>query len=140
MAASAPHLVRTAVVTLSVGQRGAHGLALRAAQGVKDAGGALDRAQLLVDRHRHRALAVRARSKELGVAWVVARVAPHRPAPRLVAEDAKARRVLPRARRIGGSPLEYLALARAGLEIEEITPYVAACECVEIRRGSDHAP
>src|SRR3954462_4512932 len=90
--------------------------------------GTLDRAQLLVYRHRNRALAVRARSKELGVAWVVARVAPHRPAPRLVAEDDKARRVLPRARRIGGSPLEYLALARAGLEIEEITPYVAACE------------
>jgi hypothetical protein len=39
MAATAPPLVRTAVVTLSVGQRGAHGLDLRAAQGVKDAGG-----------------------------------------------------------------------------------------------------
>src|ERR671938_2179625 len=105
MAASAPPLVRTAVVSLSVGQRGAHGLDLCPAQCVEDAGRTLDRAQLLVYRHRNRALAVRARSKELGIAWVVARVAPHRPAPRLVAEDAKARRVLPRARRIGGSPL-----------------------------------
>ena len=75
MAGSAPPLVRTAVATLSVGQR------------IEDDGITLRRGVLRVDRHRRRAPTVGPGRHELGVAQEVARVAPHRTATRLVAED-----------------------------------------------------
>src|SRR5829696_4930225 len=102
MAALAPPLVRRAVVSLSVGQRGTHGQFLRTPQRVEDAGGALDRAQLLVYRHRNRAL--------------------------------------PRAWRLRASSFHDPALARAGLEVEELATHVAAHEVVDLGGGRDHAP
>jgi hypothetical protein len=113
---------------LSVCQRGAHSPGLSAAQSIEDAGSALYGTQLLVDRYCHRALPVRTRRHELGVAWVVARVALHRTAPGLVAEDAKASRVLAWSWRVGSPAFEDLTLVRAGLEVEEVTPHVTTHE------------
>jgi len=59
------------------------------AQRLEDARDALHGAELLVSRHRHRAATVGARRHELRVARVVARVAPHCAALRLVTEDAQ---------------------------------------------------
>jgi hypothetical protein len=138
MAASAPPLVRAAVVSPSVGQRGAHRLALRTPQLLEDAGGAVHGTKLLVDRHRNRALAVRAGRHELGVAGVVARVAPNGPALRLVAEDPQARRVLTRSGRVGAPSHDDRTLARASLLVEEFSSHVAAHEGIKLGGGGDH--
>jgi hypothetical protein len=104
MAASTPPLVRTAVATLSVGQRGAYGLDLRTPQRVEDHRTAGRQGVLCVDGDRHRAPPVSARGGKLSVAEEVARVAPHRPATRLVAEDPQPSRVLARTGRFGAPP------------------------------------
>ena len=53
MAASAPPLVRRAVFSLSVGQRGTHGEFLRTPQRLEDDGIILRRGVLRVDGDRH---------------------------------------------------------------------------------------
>jgi hypothetical protein len=75
---------------------------------------------------------------ELGVAEEVARVAPHRPALRLVAEDAEARRVLTRPQGIGAAALEYLALLRARVEVIELPLDIAASTISSTAMLSDH--
>jgi hypothetical protein len=120
-------------------QRGAHGPDLRAperSEGIRISHG---RGDLRVYGHRRRALPVGAGRHELGEAKNVARVAPNGPAPRLVAEYAQPGRVLPRPKRIGGSPLDDLALLRSGTQVVEPSLHVAADEGIEVGRGGDDA-
>src|SRR5688572_7011223 len=106
MATQALPLVRTAVVSLSVGQRGTHGEFLRTPKCPEDGWSALRRGVLRVDRHGHRAPPVCARGGKLRVAEEVPCVAPHRTATRLVAEDGQPSRVHPWTGWFGASPLD----------------------------------
>ena len=130
MAAPALPLVRTAVVSLSVDQRGAHGEFLRTPQRLEDSLTAGHQGVLGVDGHRHRAPPVCAGGGKLGVAEEVARVAPHCPATRLVAEDGQPSRVLPRTGRLGASSLDDPSLLCLRPLVEELAAHVAADEVV----------
>ena len=140
MAPSAPALVRRAVVSLSVSQRSTHGEFLRTPQRLEDHRTAGRRGVLCVDGHRHRAPPVCARGGKLSVADGVARVAPHRPARRLVAEDGQPRRVHPRTGRFGASPLDDPSLLRLRALVEELAANVSADEGVEVGWCRDYAP
>ena len=130
MAAPAPPLVRIAVVSLSVGQRSAHSLDLRTPQRLEDRRTAGRRGVLCVDGHRHRAPPVCARGGKLSVAEDVPRVAPHRPATRLVAEDGQPSRVSPRTGRFGASSLDDPSLLCLRTLVEELAAHVTADEVV----------
>ena len=130
MAAPALPLVRRAVVSLSVGQRGAHSKYLRTPKRLEEHQTAGRRGVLCVDGDRHRAPPVCARGGKLNVAEGVARVAPHRPATRLVAEDGQPSRVLPRTWWFGASSLDDPSLLRLRPLVEELTAYVTADEGV----------
>src|SRR3712207_7978420 len=67
-------------------------------------------------------------------------MAPHRPAPSVVAEDGKARRVLARPGRLGASSFDNPALLPARPGIEELPPYVAADEGVEVVGREHYTP
>src|SRR5215208_4742269 len=83
----APTLYRQTTNRLSLArERCAHGQALRAPERLEGIWIAHGRGELRVYGHRSGAVSGGAGGHELGVAWDVARVAPHRPAARLVAE------------------------------------------------------
>src|SRR5215218_10078748 len=126
MAPAAP--VQTGRVALAVGQRGTHGAFLRSPQSLKGAGCAHLRGKLLVYRYHHRAAAVGAGRHELGVTRRVARVAPHRPALGLVAEDGQPRGAVSRTGRLGASSLDDTALLRLHPPVEQLASHVAADE------------
>ena len=130
MAAPALPLVRRAVVSLSVSQRGAHGEFLGMPQRLKDHRTAGHQGVLCVDGDRHRAPPVCARGGKLSVADGVARVAPHRPATRLVAEEGQASRVHPRTGRFGASSLDDPSLLCLRALVEELAAHVSADEGV----------
>lgn len=98
------------------------------------------RAELRVYGHRGGALPVWAGRRKLGVARCVTRVAPHRPAARLVAEDPQPGRVLAWSWRVGASPLDDLALLPPRLRVVELPLHIAADEGVEVGRGGDDPP
>jgi len=140
MPASAP-LARTAVVSLSVGQRGTHSEFLRMPKRLEDLQTAGRRGGVLcVDGDRHRAPPVCARGGKLGVAEGVARVAPHRPATRLVAEEGEPSRVLPRTGRFGASSLDDPSLLCLRPLVEEFATHVSADEGVQVGGCRDYAP
>src|SRR5919112_2542469 len=140
MTAPAPPLVRRAVVSLSVSQRGAHGEFFRAPKCPEDGWTAGLRGVLCADGDRHRAPPICARSGKLSVAEGVARVAPHRPAPRLVAEDSQPSRVLPRTGRFGASSFDDPSLLCLRPLVEEFAADVTADEGVKVGWGRDYAP
>jgi hypothetical protein len=59
-------------------------------------------------------------------------VAPYRPATGFVAEDARAGRVQAGTYWFGATTFEEPALLGAGPRVEEVAPYVAADEVVEV--------
>ena len=125
---------------LAAGQRGAHGLDLRTPQRLEDHRNAGRRGVLCVDGDRHRAPPICARGGKLSVAEGVPRVAPHRPATRLIAEDAQSGRVLPRTGRFGASSLNDPSLLCPRLSVEELAADVTADEVVEVGWRGHYAP
>src|SRR5918998_3380548 len=128
------------MLALNSCERGAHGQFLRAPKRLKDAGLAHLRGVLRVYRHGNRTPPIAASSHELGVARSVPCVAPHRPAPRLIAEERQPGRVLPRSRRLGASPLDHPALLHSGFGAEQPAANVSADKGVEVGGGGDYAP